>query len=616
MNEKIIGLPIFYKLLFAFWGAMILLGGVWTSFFYYSSMAAIERSVEGTIVQQMDTLSGEMNDDLQNELARDIRLMASNPSVDEYLTSSEAERAVNAIKVERLFMKYIDSTPHYESISFVDSTGREKIGVDRNGRVKTYRDYSRSELYAKLESGDPGTIRYVGPYKDEHQHYIISTGISMTDADIGKFGGLVIVNYNLEDFLSNARNIRILDEKPVWVLTTGGQVLQQPANSRDALDPRPYLAKTAQQESRFMAVDDGMVVYQDIYLLSDQPLIRAIISVPDSLLFKNIRSVVRPLLIVSALALLLISALAYYLSRYLSRPIIDLARAATRLSTGDLASRVQAKSTGEVQVLIDSFNQMAANLDRTTVSKQELEVQVKQRTRQLLEAQEDLVRKEKLALLGQVAGSVGHELRNPLGVMSNAVYFLQTVLSDADDSVKEYLGIIKNEIAGSERIVSDLLDSVRTRPPQPETVDIAQLIEQTLPKCSVPASVSVKLDIPATLSPLQVDPQQIHQVFRNLISNAIEAMPQGGTLEIRAVEHKKDGTVTVSVRDSGTGMTPEQLGKLFQPLYTTKARGIGLGLVVVKNLVEANGGTVEVQSESGKGTVFAVTLPCDAAATA
>lgn len=247
--------------------------------------------------------------------------------------------------------------------------------------------------------------------------------------------------------------------------------------------------------------------------------------------------------------------------------------------------------------------------DKIRQLNEELDTKVKQRTQQLLEAQEELVRKEKLAVLGQVAGSVGHELRNPLGVMSNAVYFLQTVLSDADETTREYLNIIKDEIASSERIVTDLLDSVRTQPPHPETVGVEVLISQILRKCVIPSTVTIRLDIPETLSPLQVDSQQIHQVFRNLISNGVEAMPEGGTLEIRAVENRQDGTVTVSVRDSGTGIAPEILPKLFQPLFTTKARGIGLGLVVVKNLTQANGGSVGVESAPGKGSVFAVTLP-------
>ncbi len=247
--------------------------------------------------------------------------------------------------------------------------------------------------------------------------------------------------------------------------------------------------------------------------------------------------------------------------------------------------------------------------ERIRRQNEELEAKVRERTQQLVAAQEDLVRKEKLAVLGQVAGSVGHELRNPLGVMSNAVYFLQTVLSEADATTKEYLGIIQDEIAGAERIVADLLDSVRIKPPQPETVGVNELIAQTLRKCTVPAGVSIQVEIPETLPPLRVDARQIHQVLRNLICNGIDAMSAGGTLEIRARADAQAGTVTVAVRDSGCGMTSEQLAKLFQPLFTTKARGIGLGLVVVKNLTQANGGSVAVESEPGKGTVFTITLP-------
>jgi PAS domain S-box-containing protein len=259
--------------------------------------------------------------------------------------------------------------------------------------------------------------------------------------------------------------------------------------------------------------------------------------------------------------------------------------------------------------MIDDITDRKLTEEKIRQLNEDLEAKVQERTKQLRNAQEELVRKEKLAVLGQVAGSVGHELRNPLGVMSNAVYFLQTVLADADETTKEYLDIINDEIAGSERIVSDLLDSVRTNPPHPKTVCIAELIEQTLRKYTVPSSVTVKLDIPATLSPLRVDAMQIQQVFRNLISNGVEAMPEGGSLEISAVENKQDGTVTVSVCDSGIGMALEVQAKLFQPLFTTKPRGIGLGLVVVKNLTQANGGSVEVQSEVGKGSTFSIVLP-------
>jgi signal transduction histidine kinase len=247
--------------------------------------------------------------------------------------------------------------------------------------------------------------------------------------------------------------------------------------------------------------------------------------------------------------------------------------------------------------------------DRILKLNEELDREVQERTRQLLEAQEELVHREKLAVLGRVADTVGHELRNPLGVMNNAVYYLQTVLSGADETTREYLGIIKDEIGEADRIVSDLLDAVRTKPPRLAVVEIAEVVEHTLRKCDIPPSVSVSLGIPAVLPPVLADPMQLHQVFWNLAANALEAMPDGGMLAIRAAENTAEGYVAVTVRDTGAGMSAEQLSHLFQPLYTTKARRVGLGLVVVKKLTEANGGSVSVESEPGKGSTFVVTLP-------
>jgi signal transduction histidine kinase len=239
----------------------------------------------------------------------------------------------------------------------------------------------------------------------------------------------------------------------------------------------------------------------------------------------------------------------------------------------------------------------------------ELDQQVQERTRELLAAQDELVAKEKLAVLGKVASSVGHELRNPLGVMSNAVYFLQTVLSDADETTREYLGIIKDEIGDAERIVADLLDAVRTKPPQPETVDLRALIERVLQKLAVPAAVAIRLDLPAELPTPRLDPLQMGQVFRNLLTNGIDAMPDGGRLEI--IARRQGNEVIVAVKDDGIGIAAEHQARLFQPLFTTKPRRIGLGLVVVKNLTEANGGRVTVDSDPGRGTTFRLSLPSE-----
>jgi PAS domain S-box-containing protein len=249
---------------------------------------------------------------------------------------------------------------------------------------------------------------------------------------------------------------------------------------------------------------------------------------------------------------------------------------------------------------------------------QELEIRVEERTKQLLEAREELIRKEKLAVLGQLAGSVGHELRNPLGVMSNAIYFLKTVLSESDETVREYLNMIKTEIDNSERIISDLLDFSRTKTPQLQSIETSELLSTSLGKCALPENVKMERNISDTLPLLRVDPFQMAQVFQNLILNACQAMSKGGELRIAA--RKITGGeyalpnvdfIEISVSDTGEGISPENMKVLFHPLFTTKAKGIGLGLVVSKRLTEANGGRIDVESRLGEGTTFTVILPCE-----
>jgi PAS domain S-box-containing protein len=236
-----------------------------------------------------------------------------------------------------------------------------------------------------------------------------------------------------------------------------------------------------------------------------------------------------------------------------------------------------------------------------------LQAEVENRTCELRYAQEQLVRRERLATLGQLAGSVGHELRNPLGVISNAVYYLNLVQPDANEVVKEYLGIIKKETVAAEKIITDLLDFSRIQSLNREAVSVARLVQQAQERFPVPAPILVSIETPLGLPSVYADPQQIVQVLGNLVVNACQAMPDGGKLTISAVV--QNDRIAIEVQDTGGGIPPENMSKLFEPLFTTKAKGIGLGLTICKNLVEANGGRIEVQSEPGHGSTFTIFLP-------
>jgi len=250
-----------------------------------------------------------------------------------------------------------------------------------------------------------------------------------------------------------------------------------------------------------------------------------------------------------------------------------------------------------------------------------LEEMVEERTQELQDAQERLVRREKLAILGQLSGGVGHELRNPLGVISNAVYYLNMTLPDADETTKEYLDIISDEVRNATKIVSDLLDFSRTRLAQREESEVPALVARVLDKHPPPEEVQVTTEIAPHLPSVYVDPQQIEMVLGNLVTNAYQAMPEGGQLIIKTSEVagkppksstssvEPSGWVSLSITDTGAGISPENMKKIFEPLFTTKAKGIGLGLTVSRNLVEASGGSIEVESEEGVGSTFTVWLP-------
>lgn len=237
----------------------------------------------------------------------------------------------------------------------------------------------------------------------------------------------------------------------------------------------------------------------------------------------------------------------------------------------------------------------------------QLKKTVKEKERSLRSAREKILRQERLSVLGQLAGSVGHELRQPLGVISNAVYYLQTILSSADKKVREYLEIISSEVRHSEKIVSDLMDISRVSPSRIESVRVPDLVRAVLAKRLPPKKIKISVRIPEDLPPLLIDRRQIGQVLDNIILNAFQALPEGGEVTVTARAVRK--TIRIAVSDNGRGILQKNLEKIFDPLFTTRPRGIGLGLSVAANLIRAHGGRIAVESRRGKGSTFTLILP-------
>ena len=239
----------------------------------------------------------------------------------------------------------------------------------------------------------------------------------------------------------------------------------------------------------------------------------------------------------------------------------------------------------------------------------QLEEEVEKRTRDLEQVQEKLIRSERLAAVGELASGVGHELRNPLNVIRNCVYLLNmTLTGKADEEELNTLKLLDKQVDVSNRIVTDLLDFTRIKPPSQSNVDLNGLIRESLDWVVAPETVEVTTDLNDNSPEVFADGEQIGRVFANITSNAFQAMDsKGGGLKISTGVNGK--YAWAKFEDNGCGIREENIEKIFEPLFTTKPKGIGLGLAITKRLVEQNKGKIEVDSRVKKGTTFTVKLP-------
>jgi len=219
-------------------------------------------------------------------------------------------------------------------------------------------------------------------------------------------------------------------------------------------------------------------------------------------------------------------------------------------------------------------------------------------------------RQERLAMLGQLAGGVGHELRNPLGAIKNATYFLKMALEDPEEDIRETLEVLDKEISMSEMIINSLLGFARPKSPLLRKLEMNNVIQDVLSHILIPEKVEVVKNFDETLPSFLADPDQLTHIFGNIIINAIQAMPDGGRLLIKT-ELTGPEWITISFADTGVGIPKENIEKLFEPLFTTKAKGIGLGLAIAKIMIDVHGGEIEVESEVERGsTLNQITNQC------
>lgn len=216
-------------------------------------------------------------------------------------------------------------------------------------------------------------------------------------------------------------------------------------------------------------------------------------------------------------------------------------------------------------------------------------------------------RVERWATLGQVAGGIAHELRNPLNVIKTSVYYLLNARQPSPEKTAEHLARIERQVSLADGVITALSSFARLPMPNLQAMSIAQCVQEALEAAPAPAGVELSIDCPADLPAALADLAQIQIVLANIIRNGCEAMPQGGRLHIAA--RAQADKLEIAVTDTGVGITPENLSRIMEPLFSTKARGLGLGLAIARSILDKNCGCLRVASQPGQGATFTIQLP-------
>ncbi len=257
--------------------------------------------------------------------------------------------------------------------------------------------------------------------------------------------------------------------------------------------------------------------------------------------------------------------------------------------------------------LMQVFGERVARAIERSRALEELESWGRELERRVTQQQGQLLRAERLAAIGLVGGSIAHELRNPLGVISNAVYFLRRRAVPLEEKMRRHLDIIEREVLHSIRIINGLVDYSSGIEPETRRLNLNGLVRTALEDTAVPETIAVDLALDADLPMVVGDESQLLQVFAHLIRNAVQAMEGKGELKIAT--GASDASVWARVQDTGPGVPLEDQARIFEPLVTTRAKGMGLGLSLARKILEAHGGEIRLASEPGSGATFTVALP-------
>ncbi len=562
---------------------------------------------------------------VENSQLDSLRLLVFTQGLPEAMASGDVDAVVNLVKPLAL-------NARAPIVTLVDVAGRElatlTLTADETDYVRTGgADLSQVEIVRRVLNGDQDAIgdKFADVLTVQGRRYLF-TSAPLVGAD-GQHVGAIMLGQSFDQVLLELDRVARTDGLVALDRTGAVMAAALPVDVTDT-----SLLQLTSGEVESILASQTALADRDVelagvpYRFLFAPLY--VRSVPVGVfgaglstagLQQQVDQIRYTLLGLLALGTFTVMAIGYILARAIIRPVGKLRDMAEAVAEGDLTQRLSLTRNDEIAELAQTFSEMTERLAERTHEAQRLHAETSERARQLeqtnarlREAQQQLVQSEKLASIGQLTAGIVHDVKNPLAVIKGIAELLQLEDPALSAFAREQIGLIRDNAARANSIVSDLLTFARQSMPKWQLQDLRETVQAAVRLTEYlmrQAGVQVETDLPADPVRTVYDSRQIEQVLINLIQNAVQAMPNGGTLRISLTV--KGDQALLQVADSGVGIGPESIGRVFDPFYTTKAEGegTGLGLSVTYGIISQHGGEIWASSERDRGTTFSIRLP-------
>ena len=440
---------------------------------------------------------------------------------------------------------------------------------------------------------------YVGDldYYSKYGTFAVPIGIAISN-DQGKFLGAVKVLIGLEHLLSDfSNNIALLEEqnKEVMLLNDDGQIIYSNSIHYDQNIIAPFTTQLIAQEGNFEFIDNDtrqVVSYAKSKGVGSSGLgWIVVVKQSESDIISSLEDVRNSLLLPSLIGVAVTIIIGIVITLFVSRPLEKLTKTYRQLSSGNFDVRANSSNIHEINILSSAYNELASSLKKLIQTEKDLaEARVK-------------VKNERLTAIGELSASMAHDMKNPLAVLKTATDVLKRKFKGKDEKIDKLFFNMDDGINRLSHQIKDVLEYVRITPVNLTNTSLIQMIDTAVSSIKIPSNVTIKF--PTTDISIECDKQKMEIVFINLILNAIQAIGERqGEVEFVTSEH--DDNYIIKIKNTGIPIPDDAIKKIFEPLYTTKHQGTGLGLATCKNVIEQHGGTITAQNNP---TTFTIKFP-------